>query len=70
MSFWKAFRIIASCLLDLLVLLITTSTAGFGACALFNVDPNTGVGVVVFFIAISVWLCLVGATLTTAMSKV
>ena len=70
MSFWKAFRIIASCLIALLVLLITTFTAGFGACALFNVDLNTGVGVAIFFIAISVWLCLVGATFVAATSKV
>lgn len=70
MSFCKAFRIIASCLIALLVLLITTFTAGFGACALFNVDPNTGVGVVIFFIAISAWLCLVGVTFVAAMSKV
>ena len=70
MSFWKAFRIIASCLIALLSLLITTFTAGFGVCALFNVDSNTGVGVAIFFIAISVWLCLVGATFVAAMSKV
>ena len=70
MSFWKAFRIITSCLLALVTLLITTFTVGFGACALFNVDPNTGVGVVIFFIAISVWLCLVGSTLAAALSKV
>ena len=69
MSFWKAFRIVASCLLALAALLVTTFTAGFGACALFNVDPNTGVGVVIFFIAISVWLCIAGATLAAAMSK-
>lgn len=70
MSFWKAFRIIASCLLALVALLISTMTTGFGACALFNVDPNTGVGAVVFFLAVSAWLCLVGSTLAAAMSKV
>lgn len=70
MSFWKALRIIASCVVALVALLISTMTVGFGACALFNVDPNTGVGVVIFFIAISAWLCLVGSTLAAAMSKV
>ena len=70
MSFWKALRIIASCVVALVALLISTFTVGFGACALFNVDPNTGVGVVIFFIAISVWLCLVGSTLAAAMGKV
>jgi hypothetical protein len=70
MSFWKASRIIASSLLALIALLISTFTAGFGACALFNVDPNTSVGVFIFFIVISAWLCLVGSTLAAAMSKV
>lgn len=70
MSFWKAFRIIASCIVALVALLISTLTAGFGACALFNVDPGTSIGAAVFFIAISAWLCLVGSTLTAAISKV
>lgn len=62
MSLWHVFKTILLSLLTLSFLLGSTIGLGFAACAVFSVDSNTCLGVILFFAAVCVWLALVGTT--------
>lgn len=68
MSLWQVIKIITVSLLTISSLLISTICIGFTACDLFSVDPNTYLGILIFFAAVGCWVGLIGVLFYKALN--